>query len=181
MTSTNKRPIVAPIYAAAATWLLYAILFPLYRPAHFMCAIGAAVVVFLIAYIICQSGAKKAAANEAKNAAAAPKEKKAEAESTGNPELDKMIKDGNLAIAEMKRLDDNIEDEKISADIVHLQQTSEKIFSYVKAHPNKLGDIRKFMNYYLPTTLKILNSYDRMSSQGVSGENIDTTLERIQI
>ena len=36
------------------------------------------------------------------------------------------------------------------------------------------------MNYYLPTTLKLLNAYDRMSAQGVSGENIDTSLERIR-
>ena len=32
------------------------------------------------------------------------------------------------------------------------------------------------MDYYLPTTLKLLNAYDRMSGTGVSGENIDTTL-----
>ena len=80
----------------------------------------------------------------------------------------------------MRRLDRNIEDEKISADIVRLQQTSEKIFDYVKEHPDKLSDIRKFMNYYLPTTLKLLNAYDRMSAQGVSGENIDTSLTRIR-
>ncbi len=178
MSSTNKQPIVAPIYAAALTWLLYALLFPLYRPAHFVCAAAAAATVFLISLLICRSGAAKAAANAAKAAAQQPQ--KAEPASTGNPELDKILKDGALAIEEMRRLDRNIEDEKISADIVRLQQTSEKIFDYVKAHPNKLGDIRRFMSYYLPTTLKILNSYDRMSAQGVSGENIDATLERIQ-
>lgn len=179
MSSTTKQPIVAPIYAAALTCLLYALLFPLYRPAHFICAAVATAVVFFLSWFICRSGAKKAEANAAKvQAAQQPQE--AKQNSTGNPELDKMIKDGALAIEEMRRLDRNIEDEKISADIVHLQQTSEKIFNYVKTHPNKLGDIRKFMNYYLPTTLKILNSYDRMSAQGVSGENIDTTMERIQ-
>ncbi len=80
----------------------------------------------------------------------------------------------------MRRLARTLEDQKISAHIVRLQQTSEKIFDYVKDHPDKLSDIRKFMNYYLPTTLKLLNAYDRMSAQGVSGENIDTSLERIR-
>ncbi len=176
MSSTPKRPIVAPIYAAAATWLLYALLFPLYRPAHFLGALIAAASVFFFSWLLCRSGAQKSEANAAKARAAQQPQEPA----TGNPELDKMIKDGALAIEEMRRLDRNIEDEKISADIVRLQQTSEKIFDYVKSHPNQLGDIRKFMNYYLPTTLKILNAYDRMSAQGVSGENIDATLDRIR-
>ncbi len=176
MSSTPKRPIVAPIYAAAATWLLYALLFPLYRPAHFLGALIAAAAVFFFSWLLCRSGAQKSEANAAKARAAQQPQEPA----TGNPELDKMIKDGALAIEEMRRLDRNIEDEKISADIVRLQQTSEKIFDYVKSHPNQLGDIRKFMNYYLPTTLKILNAYDRMSAQGVSGENIDATLDRIR-
>lgn len=36
------------------------------------------------------------------------------------------------------------------------------------------------MDYYLPTTLKLLNAYDRMSAAGVSGENIDTTLAKVE-
>ena len=172
------KPVVAPYYAAAAVWLLYALLFPLHRPIHFAIVAAASIVMFLIAFLICRSGAQKAAVNAANAAKAQPHA--ANPKPSGNPELDKMLLDGEKAIAEMKRLDLNIEDPEISADIVHLQQTSEKIFSYVRERPEKLSDIRKFMDYYLPTTLKILNSYDRMSAQGVSGENIDTTLERIQ-
>ena len=91
-----------------------------------------------------------------------------------------MLKDGGLAIAEMKRLDDNIADPGISADIVRLEQVSRKIFDEVKRDPKKLPQIRKFMDYYLPTTLKLLNAYDRMSGTGVSGENIDTTLSKVE-
>ena len=106
---------------------------------------------------------------------------KKEAEpSTGNAELDKMLKDGNLAISEMKRLDDNIADPGISADIVRLEQVSAKIFEEVRRDPKKLPQIRRFMDYYLPTTLKLLNSYDRMSAAGVSGENIDATLAKVE-
>ena len=94
--------------------------------------------------------------------------------------LDKMLKDGRMAIAEMKRLDDNIADPGISADIVRLEQVSSKIFKEVKRDPKKLPKIRRFMDYYLPTTLKLLNSYDRMSAAGVSGENIDTTLAKVE-
>lgn len=178
MSTNSSRPIVAPYYAAAAVWLLYALCFPLYRPAHFICAAAASIAVFILAMGLCRSGAKQADANadRAAQAAEAPASKPA---STGNAELDKTLKDGALALEEMRRLDRNIEDEKISADIVRLQQTSEKIFDYVKEHPDKLSDIRKFMNYYLPTTLKLLNAYDRMGAAGVEGANIDGTMGRI--
>ncbi len=173
MSSAQKPVLVAPCYAAAAAFLLYALLFPLYRPADYAVAAAATVLVFVLALALCRSGAKKAAAN------AVQEEAPAQA-SAGQTELDKMMAEGARAVAEMKRLDENIADEKISADIVHLHQTSEKIFEYVRAHPDKLDDIHKFMNYYLPTTIKLLDAYDRMSAQGVSGENIDKTLRQIR-
>ena len=100
--------------------------------------------------------------------------------STGDPALDKMIRDGSLALEEMKRLDESIEDERISQAIRRLEQASQAIFQQVRESPEKLPQIRKFMDYYLPTTLKLLNAYDRMSSVGVGGENIDSTKERVE-
>ena len=172
---TEARKPVAPFYAVAALWIVYALLFPLYAPAHYALLIAASAAVYLVANALCKSGG---VVGEKK---AAPKaEKKQEEPSTGNAELDKMLKDGRLAIAEMKRLDDNIADPGVSADIVRLEQVSEKIFEAVKDQPEKLPQIHKFMDYYLPTTLKLLNAYDRMSAAGVSGENIDGTLNKVE-
>ena len=107
-------------------------------------------------------------------------EEKPKEETTGNAELDKMIADGKLAISEMKRLNDSIQDETISRQIDRLEEISGKIFAQVEAEPKKLPQIRKFMSYYLPTTLKLLNAYDRMSGQGVAGENIGGTMQRVE-
>lgn len=155
----------APIYAAAVVWILYALLFPLYRVGHFALCAAASAAVYLIARLFCRDVVE---------------EVEEKPEPTGNAELDKMISDGNLAIAEMKRLNESIKDEKISRQIDRLEEISGKIFDCVKASPEKLLQIRKFMNYYLPTTLKLLNAYDRMGSQGVSGENISGTMERVE-
>ena len=155
----------APIYAAAVVWILYALLFPLYRVGHFALCAAASAAVYLIARLFCRDVVE---------------EVEEKPEPTGNAELDKMISDGNLAIAEMKRLNESIKDEKISRQIDRLEEISGKIFDCVKASPEKLPQIRKFMNYYLPTTLKLLNAYDRMGSQGVSGENISGTMERVE-
>ena len=164
MKQIVHKPVI-PLYASGATWLLYALLFPLYRLPHFLLAASAAAVVGIVARIFCPSTVEEV-----------PEKPK----TTGNPELDKMISDGQKAIAEMKRLDNNIADPTISAQIVRLQQLSEKIFAQVKQNPEKLPQIRKFMNYYLPTTLKILNAYDRMGEQGVSGENITSTMHKVE-
>ena len=155
----------APIYAAAVVWILYALLFPLYRVGHFALCAAASAAVYLIARLFCRDVVE---------------EVEEKPEPTGNAELDKMISDGNLAIAEMKRLNESIKDEKISRQIDRLEEISGKIFDCVKASPEKLPQIRKFMNYYLPTTLKLLNAYDRMGSQGVAGETISGTLERVE-
>ena len=166
-TKTIVHKSAAPIYAAAVTWVLYALLFPLYQVGHFLLAAAAAAVVALIARIFCKDVTEEVEIPE-------------EPVTTGNPELDKMIADGNGAIQAMRALNDSIQDETISAQIDRLEEVSSRIFQYVKDNPAKLPQIRKFMNYYLPTTLKILNAYDRMGEQGVAGENITSTMHKVE-
>ena len=173
MGTTIRKP-VAPFYAVAVLWLACGLLVPFYKPIHYGISAVISAVVFFAVQAVCKNGGV-IGAEEAPKAEEKPRE-----ETTGNAELDKMLKDGRMAIAEMKRLDDNIADPGISADIVRLEQVSEKIFEEVKRDPKKLPKIRRFMDYYLPTTLKLLNSYDRMSATGVSGENIDTTLAKVE-
>ena len=156
-----------PLYAAAAVWVLYALLFPLHRLTHFVVVILVSALAGGIAKCFCKDVVEEV-------------EVPVEPETTGNAELDKMIVACDKALAEMKRLDDNIADEKISAQIVRLGTLTEKILGQVKADPAKLPQIRKFMNYYLPTTLKLLNAYDRMGAQGVEGENISGTMAKVE-
>ena len=163
---------VAPYYGVAATWVVYALVFDLYTVWNFLFAALLSGGVFLLLRAVCADRA---------DVPVQEKEPEPEEEtSTGNEELDKMIREGRMAIAEMKRLDDNIPDETISAQIRRLEEVSGKIFQQVKADPGKLPQIRKFMDYYLPTTLKLLNAYDRMGGAGVSGENIDSTMEKVE-
>lgn len=99
---------------------------------------------------------------------------------TGDAAIDKMLDDEEAAIAEMRRLDDDIEDEKISAQIVHLEEVTSKIVNFVVAHPDKKNQVRRFFNYYLPTSIKLLNSYDRMDETGIAGTNIDGTKGQVE-
>ena len=166
-TKTIVHKSAAPIYAAAVTWVLYALLFPLYQVGHFLLAAGASAVVALIARLLCRDVTEEVEIPE-------------EPVTTGNPELDKMIADGDGAIKAMRALNDSIQDEKISGQIDRLEEVSTRIFQYVKDNPAKLPQIRKFMSYYLPTTIKLLTAYDQMSRQGVAGQNITGTMEKVE-
>ena len=159
------RKSAIPLYAVAVAWLLYGLLFPLCRLPHFLLAIAATAVVGVVARVFCRDVVE---------------EVPEEPESTGNEELDRMIAEGEKAIAEMQQLDDAIADETISAQIVKLQSLTKRIFEQVKAHPEKVGDIRRFMNYYLPTTLKVLRAYRTLAAQEVAGENITSTMKRVE-
>ena len=64
--------------------------------------------------------------------------------------------------------------------IDRIGEITSKIYGYVKQNPSKEGQLRSFLNYYLPTTLKILKAYARMEDQGVEGENIRTAKARIE-
>ena len=154
-----------PLYAAAAVWVLYALLFPLHRVMHFALVAAASLVAYFVAAKLCPLVVEEVEEKPQK---------------TGNEELDRMIAESRLAISELKRLDDNIEDETISAQIRRLEEISTRIFDQVRANPGKLPQIRRFMNYYLPTTLKMLNAYDRMGEQKIGGENVQGTMDRVE-
>lgn len=75
-------------------------------------------------------------------------------------------------VEKIRQADVDIEDEVMSEKIRRMQTVTAAIFQEVEAHPEKKPQIQRFMNYYLPTTLKLLNSYARIEAQGVTGENM---------
>ncbi len=174
-----KKRSVLPVYFVGGVWLIWAILAPLYRPTHYIMAALASLVAYYVGKMLFPDRGYEAAEPAQPQPGPAPKREEAP-KSTGDPEIDALLVERGRAVSEMRRLNDSIEDEKISAQISHLESTTDKIVGAVVEKPAKLPQIRKFMNYYLPTTLKLLNAYDRMDSTGVSGSNIDGTKGKIE-
>ena len=159
-----------PVYAVGLVWLVFGLFLPLYKLIHFLAAAGLSIAAYLVVKKLCPD----------KTFTIPDPEPEPEPVTTGSPELDELIRQRDLALSEMHRLNDSIEDPKISAQIDHMEAVTAKIIAHVVEHPRKLPQIRKFMNYYLPTTLKILNAYDRMGEQGVAGENISSTMHKVE-
>ncbi|MDO4547502.1 MAG: 5-bromo-4-chloroindolyl phosphate hydrolysis family protein [Clostridia bacterium] len=83
-------------------------------------------------------------------------------------------------LRQIRAVNDAIDDEKVSAQIDHIERITGNIFELVVEQPQKKDSIHTFMNYYLPTTLKLLTAYSRLEKQKVSGENIDASKKNIE-
>ena len=162
----RKSPV--PLYGAAAVWAVWGLLLPMYALWHLLAAAGLSDLAALVL--------RKVFPDTVLTVQDPPPEPV----STGNPEIDALIDQRDKALSELRRLNDAIADEKISQQIDRMEKTTQAIFTHVAEHPQKLPQIRRFLNYYLPTTLKLLNAYDRMDSAGVAGANIDGTMGKIE-
>lgn len=175
MAKMVKKPVI-PIYAVGIVWLVFALFFSLHTLVNYIICAVVSALAFIVASALFPAKTYEMPDKEEKKEPA----KEEKPKSTGNKEIDALIKERDMALSEMRRLNDAIEDEKISEQIDHLEAVTEKIIDQVVTEPKKLPQIRKFMSYYLPTTLKILNAYDRMDSVGISGQNIDTTKGKVE-
>lgn len=180
MANHVKRSVL-PVYLIGVTWLVYAAVFPLRAPVHYVsCAVLSAVIFAAAKAVFPDQHFNMPGETEKPSAPKAEQAKEKAKESALPPEIAKLVQERDRALAEMRRLNDNIPDEKISRQIDHLEEVTRKIIGQVVDDPQKLPQIRRFLDYYLPTTLKILNAYDRMGAVGISGENIDTTKSKVE-
>ena len=104
-----------------------------------------------------------------------PKAEKAE-KPAAMPQQDKYQK----ILDELHRVNDAIPDEEMTDKISRLEAVAAKIFEQARTDPDKLPQMRKFMDYYLPTSLKLLNTYAELDRQGIEGENITESKRRIE-
>ena len=80
----------------------------------------------------------------------------------------------------IRKLNDDIADEAVSEKIDRIEAVTASIFRAVEERPEQAEAARRFMNYYLPTTLRLLESYRLMEGQSYQGENIQAARHRIE-
>ena len=97
-----------------------------------------------------------------------------------DPRVQEVLDRGNAFIAEIRRCNDAIPGEEISAKIYRMEMIVRKIFERAEAHPEIVPDLKKMMDYYLPMTVKLLNAYADMDAQPVQGETIQASKREIE-
>lgn len=166
MKKEIRKKSVVPVYVFAGVWLIYSLFFPLYKLWHFILVAAVSLLFFFLASKLFPG--KIIAVEEPKN------------EETGNPEVDAVVREGKIAMREMGRLYASIENTEVKKRIVEIMDISDKIVKDAISDPKDIPNIKRFLNYYLPTTIKLLNAYDRMSVQGIEGSNISGSIQRIE-
>ena len=91
-----------------------------------------------------------------------------------------LIAEGQRYVAHIRECNDAIPGEEISAKISRMEMLVDRIFDRVEENPQSVSDIRKLMEYYLPTTIKLLEAYEQLDRQPVDGENIQTAKREIE-
>lgn len=86
----------------------------------------------------------------------------------------------NAILDEIRQVNDQVANEKLSAQIDRIGVITAKILEYQKSRPEKAPQLHSFLSYYLPTTLKILRAYGQLESQQIAGENITAAMARVE-
>ncbi len=159
------KPSVVPVYAVAAVWLLYTLVFGL----HSMGQILLCAAISAAAYL----------AFKAKFPGQTVQEEEP-APNTGDQQLDALIIQGRAAATRIHQLNAQIPDQTISATLSGIEDTSARILARLEEDKSQMNRCRQFLDYYLPTTVKLLELYVRLQNQGLRTGNIDLAMDRIE-
>lgn len=180
-----RKKSAAPFWLAGLWWVLFALFLTPARPADFVVGAVGCVLIFLVSKLLIRdklvpqplTPAELAELEAAERAKAEARRKEQEAAAEAASVIPKEARD---YLRQMRQANVAIDNPAVTEKIQKLESRTNQIFQVVSENPEKLPEIRKFMQYYLPTLLKLLRSYDHLEDQGVRGENIQRTMQEIE-
>lgn len=95
-------------------------------------------------------------------------------------ELSTALTQGQQMLSQVRAYNDALPGEEISAKLDRLETVARAILAYVQENPEKLPAIRRLLQYYLPTTLKMLDTYQTFNQQPVSSRQQEKTKAEIE-
>lgn len=189
----KRRRGIGPVGTIVLIWVFFAFILPVLRLSGGLIAAGLAVMASVWAANALRRKAEKRKDEQASEAIPvqytevtpepekpAAQEAPAAEPSPYSPEVQAVIQEGRTALKEMGRLYASIPNPEIRSRINELMSVSDKIIRDAIDDPADVPQIRKFLDFYLPTTIRLLNAYDRMSAQEFGGENITGSMQRIE-
>ena len=90
---------------------------------------------------------------------------------SGNAEVDAMIEEARVELERISAANDAIPDPELSRQIDDIETTCRQILSRLEEQPQRLGSLRTFLRYYLPTTLKLLDVRAKIEVEISSGKS----------
>lgn len=189
----KRRRGIGPVGTIVLIWVFFAFILPVLRLSGGLIAAGLAIMASVWAANALRRKTEKRKDEQASEAIPvqytevtpepekpAAQEAPAAEPSPYSPEVQAVIQEGRTALKEMGRLYASIPNPEIRSRINELMSVSDKIIRDAIDDPADVPQIRKFLDFYLPTTIRLLNAYDRMSAQEFGGENITGSMQRIE-
>ena len=161
-----KRKSIIPVYGLAAVWVFYCLIFPLYRTWHFIALACIAVLTYTVLAKFFPGTVELIEVTE-------------EPARTGDEQIDALLAEGETAVFEMRKLRDTISDDILKANVDDIIDITDKIFNKLLIEPGVYKQVKRFADFFLPTTIKLLNAYGRFGQSGIEGDNITGTMDRI--
>ena len=90
---------------------------------------------------------------------------------TGIAELDESLEQANVLIEQLRRANISIKNPAVSAHIDRMTRSGDAILAELNAHPEKARKLRRFLTYYLPTSVKFMQTYAEHEAAPTGGEN----------
>lgn len=93
--------------------------------------------------------------------------------------LDTAVRQGEEYMSTLRRLRESMPGDPVDARLLRLETILGHLFATLKKHPEQMDEMERFMEYYLPTTVKLAESYREFAAVEFPGENIRQAREKI--
>lgn len=164
MANTKVIRSAVPVYIAAVVFILYGLIFPLYSAGHILVALALSVAGYFAAGLLFKGKVVEA-------------ELKWDA---GDAQVNRQLQESYDALKRIREANDAIPSEEISDDLDRMEAAGIKILAAVNDKPARASQVRRFMNYYLPTTTKLLDQYRKLTDAGGQGEQVRRALTSVE-
>lgn len=95
-------------------------------------------------------------------------------------EQQKLLDRGKAFIELIREGNEAIPDEEISRTLDRIEHVVSAILDAAAENPELIDDLDRLLDYYLPTTVKLLDAYDRLEEEPIQGENISSSRSEIE-
>ncbi len=156
-----KEKSVIPIYSAGIAFLLYSLIFPLYRITDYIISVCVCALVFVITNKLTTKRTVLSHNIEKTNTVA-----------------DKVIESGMKTIAEIKEMSNKLKDGQLKSYVDEIIGLAIEIFEYISAHPAQIRQTNTFLEYYLPITKKLVVTYLEFEEQNLISDAFENTMDK---
>lgn len=93
---------------------------------------------------------------------------------------DEMVQSARVYLRDVRAAADHVIDKELRDSALKLESIISQIIGHVEKHPEQIGNVRRFTQLYLPTTIKLLKNYGEFENHSVKSESVTQSMMEIK-